>query len=92
MFIALRPFAWIGLASVLSINPAAADPDALRAVTEKKAGILELLHRKAERALVTAGQDRTLSDYFEAQSETEREHLRERIDRILFAYEPGDPT
>ncbi len=85
MFVVFRPFVWVGLTLVLSVNPAAADSDALRAFVDRKAGVLELLHSKAERALVTAGQDQTLSAYFEAQSEDERKRLRERIDQISLA-------
>lgn len=76
----------IGLAAALSAaTPASADVDALRAFVARKAGIVELLHNKAERALVTAAQDETFRQYFEAPSDEDRARLRERIDRIALA-------
>ena len=85
MFSTVRPLFWIGLATWLGLSAASADQDALRAFIVRKAGVLELLHSKAERALVTAGQDQTLRGYFEAKSDGERARLRERIDRISLA-------
>lgn len=85
MFSTVRPLFWIGLATWLGLSAASADQDALRAFIVRKAGVLELLQSKAERALVTAGQDQTLRGYFEARSDGERARLRERIDRISLA-------
>lgn len=64
---------------------ASADVDELRAFVAKKAGIVELLHNKAERALVTSAQDTAYRQYFEATTDEERAQLRERIDHIGLA-------
>ena len=66
-------------------TPAAADQDALGAFVARKAGVLELLHGKAEKALVTAAQDQTFGQHFHAHSEEERAALRGRIDQITLA-------
>ncbi len=66
-------------------TPAAADEDALRAFVARKAGVLELLHGKAEKALVTAAQDQTFGQHFHAHSEEARAALRGRIDQIALA-------
>ena len=77
---------FIGLATFLATAPpAAADQEALRAFVARKAGVLELLHGKAEKALVTAGQDETFGQFFKATSEDERASLRGRIDQIALA-------
>src|SRR3712207_4560991 len=82
----LRRFLCAGLAALfVAATPAAADQEALRAFVAKKAGVLRLLHGKAERALVTAAQDRTFGRYFEVQSEEEKSRLRQRIDQISLA-------
>jgi hypothetical protein len=73
------------LLSILLTAPAAADPAALKALVAKKAGVVELLHGKAERALVTAAQDKTFTKYFEAQTDEERARLRDRIGEISLA-------
>jgi len=75
----------LGLAVLGLATPAAADVDALRAFVARKAGVVELLHNKAEKALVTAAQDATFREYFEASSDAERLRLRERIDHIGLA-------
>ena len=81
-----RSFLCAGMAALFAAaTPAVADQEALRAFVAKKAGVLRLLHSKAERALVTAAQDRTFSQYFEAQSEEKKSSLRERIDQISLA-------
>jgi len=52
----------------------------------KKAAILELLFRKAKKALVTAAQDRNFSQYFSARPRlAEKSRIKERIDRIALS-------
>jgi hypothetical protein len=76
MFSTVRPLFWMGLATWLGLSGASADQDALRAFIVRKAGVLELLQSKAERALVTAGQDQALREHFERKSDGERARLR----------------
>ena len=45
-------------------------------IVSKKAGVLELLHRKAKKAIVTAAQDRTFPDYFDAHDHN-HEHIHD---------------
>jgi len=66
-------------------SSANADPAALKALVAKKAGVIELLHGKAERALVTSAQDKTFAKYFGAQTDEDRARLRERIEQISLA-------
>ena len=76
----------VGLAvPLITLSPAQADVDALRAFVAMKGGVVDLLHSKAERALVTAAQDQTFRRYFEAGTDAERASLRERIDHISLA-------
>ena len=70
---------------LLMLSPAQADVEGLRAFIAMKAGVVDLLHTKAERALVTAAQDQTFRQYFEAKTDSERATLRERIDHISLA-------
>lgn len=81
-----RMGALLGVAvPLMALSPAEADVDALRAFVAMKAGVVELLHTKAERALVTAAQDQTFRQYFDARTDAERASLRERIDHISLA-------
>ena len=59
-----------------------ASVEALAALVAKKAGVVDLLHTKAERALVTAAQDETFRRYFDAKTDDERAALRDHIDHI----------
>src|SRR5437763_990359 len=63
------------LSTIALAVSANADPAALKALVAKKAGVIELLHGKAERALVTAAQDKTFAKYFAAQTDEERARL-----------------
>ncbi len=79
------PISFAAAALFASATPAAADVEALRSLVAMKAGVVELLHTKAERALVTAAQDEAFRQYFEAKTDAERGALRERIDHISLA-------
>jgi hypothetical protein len=70
---------------LIALSPAKADVEGLRAFVAMKAGVVDLLHTKAERALVTAAQDQTFRQYFEAKTDSARAALRERIDHISLA-------
>jgi hypothetical protein len=52
------------------------------ATVAKKAAILELMHSKARKALVTAAQDARYRDYFTSSSAAEQIRLKEHIDGI----------
>jgi len=73
------------LCGLMLSGPASADPAALKALVARKAGVVELLHGKAETALVTAAQDKTFASYFAAKSDEERARLRQRIEQISLA-------
>jgi hypothetical protein len=78
--------ALVGLAlPLMTLSPAHADVEGLKAFVAMKVGVVDLLHTKAERALVTAAQDQTFRQYFEAKTDSERASLRERIDHISLA-------
>jgi hypothetical protein len=74
---ALLLAAGIGSAAVL---PARADD--LEAWVAAKAGALELIHRKAERALIGVAQDPSYGHYFRASAEAEQSKVKDRIDQI----------
>lgn len=64
-------------------SPAVAEIAELEKLAAKKAAIIELMHRKARKALVTAAQDSAYSDYFtDHRSQGERQALKQRIDQI----------
>lgn len=63
--------------------PAAAEVGDLEQLVARKAAIIDLMHRKARKALVTAAQDRAYGDYFaHAHSPRERQTIKDRIDQI----------
>jgi Cache domain len=73
---------WLGLVPLMlatGVEAQVADVDAFIAA---KAAALEVLHRKAERALVAVAQDSSYREYFKARSDHHRQELKERIDRI----------
>jgi hypothetical protein len=77
---------WLSVIVFLTTTlPVSADVSQLRSYVARKAGALSLLHQKAEKALVTAAQDVTFRQYFEAKTNAERMRLRNRIDRIGLA-------
>jgi hypothetical protein len=86
-----RPAAWSAAAAAfllwgsVSIGSAMADVQALAALVAKKAAVVDLLHTKAERAIVTAAQDETFRQYFDAKTNEERAALRDHIDHIALA-------
>src|SRR4029450_10299308 len=59
-----------------------ADLAAVEALVAKKAAIIEMMHGKARKALVTAAQDDRYREYFVAGSADERARLKTEIDRI----------
>lgn len=84
--ISVRTGAFLGLAlPLMTLSPAKADVEGLQAFVAMKAGVVDLLHTKAERALVTAAQDQAFRQYFEAKTDPERAALRQRIDHISLA-------
>ncbi len=68
--------------ALLFIAPALADEPEVKGLVAEKAAILELLHRKAKKALVNAAQDSSFSEYFTAHSNDGRSRIKERIDQI----------
>ena len=73
---------WLALLPLILAASAEAEVADLDALVAAKAGALEVLHRKAERALVGVGQDPSYRDYFKAHSDQHRHELKVRIDRI----------
>ena len=73
---------WLALLPLILAASAEAEVADLDALVAAKAGALEVLHRKAERALVGVGQDPSYRDYFKAHSDQHRHELKGRIDRI----------
>lgn len=73
---------WLGLVPLILATSVQAQVADLDAFVAAKAGALEVLHRKAERALVGVAQDSSYRDYFKAHSDHHRHELKERIDRI----------
>jgi hypothetical protein len=66
----MRLFWFVVLGGMVgSIAGARADAPRLEVVVAKKAAVLELLHRKAEKSLVPAAQDRNYREYFSSHSE-----------------------
>jgi hypothetical protein len=70
------------MALVLAPSLAHADLPAVEALVAKKAAIVEMMHGKARKALVTAAQDDRYREYFVADSADERARLKAEIDRI----------
>ena len=69
-------------AIALHAAPSRADSIAVERLVARKAAILELLHAKAEKALVTLAQDDSYAGYFATQDQAERARLKARIDQI----------
>jgi hypothetical protein len=67
---------------LLAPSLAHADLAAVEALVAKKAAIVEMMHGKARKALVTAAQDDRYREYFLADSAEERARLKAEIDRI----------
>src|SRR5262245_3687143 len=59
-----------------------ADLESAEALVAKKSAIIEIMHAKARKALVTAAQDYRYREYFTAESAGERARLKAEIDRI----------
>jgi two-component sensor histidine kinase len=73
---------WLGLLPLMLATGVEAQVADLDAFVAAKAAALEVLHRKAERALVAVAQDSSYREYFKARSDHHRQELKERIDRI----------
>ena len=73
---------WLGVLPLVLATSVQAQVAELDAFVAAKAGALEVLHRKAERALVGVAQDSSSRDYFKAHSDDHRHELKQRIDRI----------
>jgi hypothetical protein len=67
---------------LLAPDFARADLAAVEALVAKKAAVIEMMHGKARKALVTAAQDDRYREYFVAESAEERARLKAEIDRI----------
>jgi hypothetical protein len=59
-----------------------AQAEELEAWLAAKAGALEVIHRKAERALIGVAQDPSYGQYFQASDAAEQDQLKDRIDQI----------
>ena len=70
------------VALLLAPRFAYADLAAVEALVTKKSAIIEMMHGKARKALVTAAQDDRYREYFTAGSADERARLKGEIDRI----------
>jgi hypothetical protein len=84
-----RRIPWIAIAGIvlaLLAPPASAAPpwaaENLSVLVQKKAATLELMHRKARKALVTAAQDRAFRNYFTATTPAARAALKQQIETI----------
>jgi hypothetical protein len=80
----MKPLIWCLIAglAVLGWPVARAAELAPDASVAKKAAIVELMHSKARKALVTAAQDARYRDYFTSRSAEERARLKGEIDTI----------
>lgn len=56
--------------------------ESVESLVAKKAASIEILHRKAGKALVNAAQDRNFAGYFQASDSDQREHHKQRVDQI----------
>jgi len=72
----------LAIALLLAPRCAHADLAAVEGLVAKKAAIIEMMHGKARKALVTAAQDDRYREYFSAASAEERARLKAEIDRI----------
>ena len=72
----------LGVALLLAPKVAHADLASVESLVAKKAAIVEMMHTKARKALVTAAQDDRYREYFAAGSADERARLKAEIDRI----------
>ena len=72
----------LSVALLLAPTFAHADLAAVESLVAKKAAIVEMMHSKARKALVTAAQDDRYREYFVAGSADERARLKAEIDRI----------
>jgi len=70
------------VALLLAPGLAHADLAAVETLVAKKAAIIEMMHGKARKALVTAAQDERYREYFTAASADERARLKAEIDSI----------
>lgn len=75
-------FLAFGLAFLTAIGPIRSATSPASDLVQKKAAVLELLHGKARKALVTAAQDKSFRDFFTTMSVAAKARLRDRIQRI----------
>jgi hypothetical protein len=73
---------FLSVALLLAPKFAHADLAAVESLVAKKAAIVEMMHTKARKALVTAAQDDRYREYFAAGSADEQARLKAEIDRI----------
>mgnify|MGYP001823944683 CR=1 FL=1 len=69
----------------VSLPQAVFASETLDKLVAQKAAIMERLHFKAKKALVTAAQDKAFDHYFHAHTHEERDKLKPRIDEISLA-------
>ena len=74
----------LGTAGFGAVTAQASTSTVERTVLEKAATI-NLLHRKAKKALVTVAQDKSFGSYFSAHSHAEQHEAKERIEKISLA-------
>ena len=79
-----------GLVVVLSVlalawSGLAAGSEALVDMVRMKAAAVDRMHHKAEKALVTAAQDRAFVDLLRSHDDTERDHHRQRVEAVSLA-------
>lgn len=80
---ALVTFVGLALALLAPAAFAASTPtDNLNMLVDKKAASLDLMHRKARKALVTAAQDQTFRNYFNATTPAARAAFKQKIEQI----------
>jgi hypothetical protein len=79
-FVTLAGLALALLAPAAFAAPAAVDN--LNVLVDKKAASLELMHRKARKALVTSAQDQTFRNYFSATTPAARAAFKQKIEKI----------
>lgn len=78
----LVPVLAFGILFLAVIGPARSAASPASDLVHRKAAVLELLHGKARKALVTVAQDRSFRDYFTTTSAAAKARLKDRIHRI----------
>jgi hypothetical protein len=64
------------------VTTACADEASLNKIVAKKVSIIENMHKKATRALVTAAQDKSFGEYFSTEDQATRDGIKPRLDNL----------